>query len=318
MPKIKYKEIRFKTATVALIHKCNAILRKYNAAGYDMTLRQLYYQLVAADEIPNKQTEYDKLGSVVNDARLAGMIDWSHIVDRTRNLKALPHWSSPEDIISVVADQYRIDKWATQSYRAEVWIEKEALAGVFERICNTLDVPYFSCRGYTSQSEMWSAAQRLRSYTKNKQTPVILHFGDHDPSGMDMTRDVIDRLEMFTGNTLDVRRLALNMDQIEQYQPPPNPAKLSDSRAVAYIEQYGDESWELDALEPDALAGLVRGAIESVIDRDAWNTARADETNQRLTLQAISENFDDVEDAMQPHVDHLKDAHNKDKPDDDE
>lgn len=214
MPKITYKTFRFKQPTLELIATCDQILDKYAAAGYDMTLRQLYYQLVSADIIPNKQSEYDRLGSIINDARLAGLIDWSAIVDRGRALKGLAHWTSPESILNAVADQYRIDKWKDQFHRVEVWIEKDALSGVFERICTELDVPYFACKGYTSQSEMWSAAMRLEKYRDNGQEPVILHFGDHDPSGIDMSRDIFDRLDLFSSKPVQVKRLALNIKQV--------------------------------------------------------------------------------------------------------
>jgi hypothetical protein len=294
MPKIKYINKTFRTASLALITKCNVVLRKYATAGYDMTLRQLYYQLVAADEIPNTPASYNQLGALVNDARLAGHIDWLHIVDRTRNLKALAHWASPAELIAEDAACYRIDKWATQPYRPEVWIEKEALAGVFERICQSLDVPFFSCRGYTSASEMWLAAQRLKRYEKAGQTPIIFHFGDHDPSGIDMTRDIDDRLDLFMGG-LKVERLALNMPQIEEYQPPPNPAKITDTRAAKYIDIYGDESWELDALPPDTLAGLVRDHITGIRNETKWQAALDEERHQRATLRAIDQNFDQVE-----------------------
>lgn len=291
--KIEFTPKNFRPASLELIEKCNVILDRYNASGYDMTLRQLYYQLVSADEIPNNQKEYDRLGSVVNDARLAGLIDWEYIVDRTRNVRSLSHWKQPSDILDAVAEQYLIDKWKEQPYRPEVWIEKDALAGVFERVCNELDVPMFSCRGYTSQSEMYVASQRFSRHARNRQTPYILHFGDHDPSGMDMTRDIGDRLGIF-GVDLEVNRLALNFDQIASYQPPPNPCKVTDSRAKAYIREFGHESWELDALEPDVLAALVRGQIESLMDEDAWAEAVEREDEQKVILQSISERFDEV------------------------
>ncbi len=259
-----------------------------------MTLRQLYYQLVARDVIPNNPKEYNRLGNTVSDARRAGLLDWDLIVDRTRNLKSLAHWESPNEIVDAVASQYRTDKWASQSFRPEVWIEKDALVGVVERVCNDFDVPFFSCRGYTSDSEMWGAAQRLIAWKEDGQTPIIFHFGDHDPSGMDMTRDIFDRLEMFSGFPIEVKRLALNMPQIEQYDPPPNPAKLTDSRAVDYVKKFGTESWELDALSPQVLSDLVSVNIESIIDRKAWKEAKEEEESQRSVLQKISLNFSEV------------------------
>lgn len=223
--KIAYVTKNFRGDSLALIDKCEAILNRYSEQGYDMTLRQLYYQLVAAAEIPNNVKSYTNLGNLVNDARLAGHLNWLHLVDRTRNLQSQPHWETPSSIIDACAQQYKVDKWATQSYRVEVWIEKEALAGVFQRVCQQLDIPFFSCRGYNSQSEMWRAGVRFSAIDQNGQTPIILHFGDHDPSGIDMTRDIKDRLNLFCGFPVFVERLALNMPQVRQFKPPPNPAK---------------------------------------------------------------------------------------------
>lgn len=294
MAKIAYKEINFRSKSIALIDKCNEILREYEQAGYDMTLRQLYYQLVAKDLIPNTPKQYDNLGSLINDARLAGLVDWRHIVDRTRNLRGLSHWEKPSDIIDSAMNSYRLDKWIDQTNRVEVWIEKDALAGVFERVCNKFDVPFFSCRGYTSQSKMWSAARRLDFYSQKGQQPIVLHFGDHDPSGIDMSRDIFDRLEMFSENSIEVKRLALNFDQVRFYQPPPNPAKLTDSRVHSYIKKFGAESWELDALPPDVLAELVETEIFELIDRDKWDEVTEKENTDREVLHKISKNFEAV------------------------
>jgi hypothetical protein len=296
MPKIKYQDFNFRPATLALISTANQIIAEYSAQGFDLTLRQLYYQFVSRDIIPNTLQSYKNLGSVVNDARLAGMIDWDTIVDRTRELRTLSHWNDPSDIVEACAEQFNIDRWAGQRYRPEVWIEKDALVGVFERVCRELDVPLFSCRGYTSQSEMWSAGQRLLRYRHAKQTPCVFHFGDHDPSGKDMSRDITDRLELFTGKAIKFERLALNMNQVEQYNPPPNPAKITDSRANAYIAEFGGESWELDALSPTVLADLVRSAIERVIDRGAMAEADVEQARHRETLALIADRFEEVKD----------------------
>lgn len=293
MPKIKYQDFSFRPTTLAMIRQANAIIAEYATQGFDLTLRQLYYQFVSRDIIPNTQKSYKNLGSIVNDGRLAGMIDWNAIVDRTRELRTLPHWADPGEFID--PNQFNIDLWAGQKYRPEVWIEKDALAGVFERVCQELDVPLFSCRGYTSQSEMWVGSQRLLRHRKRSQVPVIFHFGDHDPSGKDMSRDITDRLELFTRKSLRFERLALNMDQVEQYGPPPNPAKITDSRADAYIAEFGGESWELDALEPSVLEALVRDAIAGVVDDEEMRDAIESRDSHRETLRLIADRFDDVE-----------------------
>jgi len=174
--------------------------------------------------------------------------------------------------------------WANQERRCEVWIEKEALAGVIEGVCRELDCPYFACRGYVSQSEQWRAGVRFRG----DQPTVIIHLGDHDPSGIDMTRDNADRLAMFAGaHKTEVRRIALNADQVEQYEPPPNPAKETDSRFQEYERLYGDQSWELDALEPATIADLIRSEVESIRDPDLWDTKCAELAADLETLDRI-------------------------------
>jgi hypothetical protein len=188
---------------------------------------------------------------------------------------------------------YKIDKWERQPHRVEVWIEKDALTGVIAPVCRRLDVAYFACRGYTSQSEMWSAAQRMQRRIDQDQIPVILHLGDHDPSGIDMTRDVIDRLTLFMGG-LKVDRLALNFNQVEEHQPPPNPAKLEDTRADAYIARFGMESWELDALEPTVIARLIEDAVSQFRDDDLWQEAEAQEAEGLTLLQRAAGHWAEV------------------------
>jgi hypothetical protein len=288
MPKICYRPKKFNADRATKITKANEIIAEYAAQGFELTLRQLYYQFVSRDLIANNQKEYKNLGDIINDARLAGMIDWEAIVDRTRNLQSLAHWTDPSEIVEACANQFRIDKWAEQPCRVECWIEKDALVGVIEKVCKDLDIAYFSCRGYTSQSEMWVAAMRLQRYREAGQDPVILHLGDHDPSGKDMTRDITDRLSEFSGDDVKVKRLALNMDQVEQYNPPPNPAKITDSRAESYIAEFGDESWELDALEPAVIARLIQDAVAEVRADTEWSKACEEEATHRKQLKAVS------------------------------
>jgi hypothetical protein len=188
MPLIQYRDINLRPKALATIEAANTIIAEYADQGFDLTLRQLFYQFVSRALIPNTQRDYKNLGSIVNDGRLAGLIDWSAIVDRTRNLRDLAHWDSPADIVDACARQFRFRLWDDQPCRVEVWIEKDALVGVIEGVCTEYDVPHFSCRGYTSQSELWGAAQRLLEH--DTKECIILHLGDHDPSGVDMSRDI--------------------------------------------------------------------------------------------------------------------------------
>jgi hypothetical protein len=177
-------------------------------------------------------------------------------------------------------------------------IEKDALLGVIDGVCRELDVPYFACRGFASVSSIRDIALRMIEDANSGRQPIVFYLGDHDPSGIDMTRDVEERLKLFVEyEGLDapvVERLALNMDQIRRYNPPPNPAKATDSRYAAYRVQYGTESWELDALDPNVIVALVRDNIESVRDDELWDEAVNEQDNARAALRAISDDFDRV------------------------
>ena len=199
-------------------------------------------------------------------------------------MRRLPSWSNPSEIIDVVAGQYREDVWAGQHFRPEVWIEKDALLGVIENVCEEYRVPYFACRGNNSESEQYKAGKRFADCLDEGLTPVVLHLGDHDPNGLDMTRDNRDRIALFARGDVEVRRIALNLDQVELYRPPPNPAKETDSRYAAYARQFGTECWELDALGPDVIARLIRAELVGLIDDVAWNSAMAAEEENRTVL----------------------------------
>jgi hypothetical protein len=289
---------KFKNSSWELIDIANVIIAEYQEQGFTLTLRQLYYQFVSRDIIPNKQTEYKRLGSVINDARLAGLIDWDAIEDRTRNLRAHPSWDSPASVMRAVADQYQEDPWIRQENMVEVWIEKDALVGVIEPVCNRWRVPYFACRGYSSQSEQYRAGKRFKNAQRLGQKPIVLHLGDHDPSGMDMTRDNEERLSMFARCGVEVRRLALNWDQIQTYNPPPNPAKETDSRSEGYIAEFGHSSWELDALSPTIIDALVDKEISGLVDDHAWERAMWDEERNRNIINKLALNWDDVADYL--------------------
>ncbi len=290
MPKIAYIHKAFRYDTREIIEIANEIIAEYTAEGFTLTVRQLYYQFVARDLIPNTQQSYKRLGSILNDGRLAGLIDWNAIEDRTRNLQSIAHWEHPSDIVEAAAEQFRRDKWVGQNYRPEVWIEKEALAGVIEPTCRRLDIPFFACRGYVSQSEMWSHAMRLKRFVQAGQVPVIIHLGDHDPSGIDMTRDILERQQLFRGRT-EVVRIALNFDQIEEFNPPPNPAKVTDSRFNQYLDKYGDQSWELDALDPKRLATLIEKKVYDLRDDDKWEEQVRIEAEYRKKLESVADSF---------------------------
>ena len=297
MPRLCYVSKNFSDEHWEVIERTNMICQTYRAQGFNLTLRQVYYQFVSRGWIPNSDRSYKRLGGIVNDGRLAGQIDWDFIQDRTRNVRSLTTWDEPQNIVDAVARQFRRELWSRsgQQWRPEVWVEKDALIDIVTQAANTYGVPCFSCRGYVSQSEMWAAGRRMKEHSAEGFQPVVIHLGDHDPSGIDMTRDIEDRLEMFAEEAVEVRRIALNMDQILQYEPPPNPAKLSDARAAGYLERFGDESWELDALEPSVLVELIRDEIGTLIEWDSWQEAAEADDLDRERLAKIAKRWPEVE-----------------------
>lgn len=292
--KQQYIERNFKPESVKLIHTINAICVSYQRQGFTLTVRQLYYQLVARNIIPNNERSYKNTTALVNDARLAGLVDWDAIEDRTRSFIRRPRWGDGRDFLESVVPQYHSDPWTGQEHRVFVIVEKEALVGVLEGICNRYDVPLLAARGYPSVSVLREFAEDEIIPREGDQHIQILHLGDHDPSGIDMSRDLVDRLQLLCGGdwAFDLDRIALNMDQIEENDCPPNPAKLTDSRSDGYVTKFGTDSWELDALEPSYIVNLAERHIESYLDLDVWDARMSEIDGIRERLVAAAKDFE--------------------------
>lgn len=288
MAKIAYsKPIRWRKKTLEFIAKVTAIVEDYDKQGYRMTLRQLYYQLVSADVIPNNQAQYGHLSRVLTEARIAGLVDWDFIEDRVRIPRAHPHWNDISDLINSATISYRRNRWSDQKNFCEVWVEKDALSGVLAPITEKFHVTLMVNRGYSSATAMHDAAQRLRFRERYGKKVTIFYIGDHDPSGEDMVRDIRSRLKIFRCNAT-IKKIALTMTQIKKYQPPPNPAKMSDPRAIAYVDKHGKSSWEVDALRPDVLNKLLTSEIMKIIDMKKYNAIIRREQEEIENLKEIT------------------------------
>jgi len=294
MGKEKFVDHKFNNASLKLLEVANDILNEYRGMGYRLSLRQLYYQLVARDYIENSVKSYKRIGNLVSDARLAGLLDWGMIEDRNRETVIPTAWESPAQIVRAAAEQFRIDRWEGQPCYIEVMVEKDALSGILEPVCRDLHVRFTANKGYSSSSAMYEAGKRIHLAALNFDEVHLFYLGDHDPSGIDMTRDIVDRLSLFTGNRIgkgDVHRLALNWDQVEQWQPPANPAKETDSRYEMYVHEFGASSWELDAVEPRILGELVREGIEQLINDDVWDEVSEKEKKMQRELMQFAINY---------------------------
>jgi len=300
MGKIAYIEKKFRQDKLDLLATINTIMDSYAHQGYDLSLRQLYYQLVSKDIIPNTQREYKNLGTLVNEGRMAGLLDWEQIVDRGRQLITPAHWDDPRELIEAAANQFRLDKWETQPCHILVAVEKQALEGVLQPVCKRLDVDFIANKGYSSQSTMWRLGRKLKDLRRQfGKRIVVLYLGDHDPSGLDMDRDVAERLSLFSEGSVDFRRLALRWEQIEELKPPENPAKLTDSRAKDYVVNYGNSSWELDAVEPRELDRLVTEAVESFMVKEEYAAKVEEENMSRIQMQTFADKYDELIDFLE-------------------
>lgn len=289
--------------------------------GYSLTLRQLYYQLVARAIIPNGQEHYKRLGDTISRARLRGDFPLHWIVDRGRIIHPGEYTHCDDDIQGGLERAARAvrqapemllrrGRWWGQKIHVSVWVEKMALSGVFERPCDELGVSWFACEGYPSHGALFEWLQhttRAMGITDpNGMTSergdfhkgvaekcVVLYFGDHDPDGWQIPRSAEDVLRNFAqqgGANLDLRfkRVALNMAQIAQYQPPPFPAKPSSSRYAGYIEEHGTEdAWELDALAPSILDALIRTEVAALFDQARYQELQADLTRRRARMSQV-------------------------------
>lgn len=294
MAKEQFKAWKPQAETRAMLDTISSIVESYTQQGYVLTLRQLYYQLVRRNIIPNRLAEYKKLTNQLTRARLAGLIDWSAIEDRGRSPVVPSEWKDPESILRAAANQYRLDRWYGQDNYVEVWCEKDALSSVIEPVCNRMHVRYMANKGYSSITAIYDASKRLRDAWFDEKDIRLIYLGDHDPSGLDMTRDVRERLELM-GVTLDVQHLALTWDQVEEYNPPPNYAKVTDSRAMGYIAEYGDESWELDALDPPVLDELISTAIDDLLDTEQFERMVEMEQDHKDAIRRAAEEMPDFD-----------------------
>lgn len=328
MAKEKYRSVKFRGDSLTKIEHMVSIVAEYQKQGLRMTARQLYYQFVSRDLISNTPQSYKSLTSLLTDARYAGLVDWDAIEDRGREPSTPAEWDGLPSLVDAALRAYRLPRWSDQPKYVELWVEKQALAGVLAPIAREYHATLMVNKGYSSASAMKESAERIKKNTiKNQRkvdriigevqesidtngsdsdahktmmqeeiipelrklirTPIVLYLGDHDPSGEDMVRDIATRLKEFGVIWLEVEKVALTMAQVTQYDPPPNPAKITDPRAADYIKKHGEHSWEVDALPPDVLARLIRNSFNRHVDKDKMDEIKKREEIDKARLREV-------------------------------
>lgn len=318
--KIQFRRVRLSPENKRRLDMINTIVEDYQSQGYRLTLRQLYYQLVSRDVIPNQQKEYSKLSGLLKEGRMGGIVDWSAIEDRLRVPSKPSSFDSPADILNAVVNQYKLPRMAGQKTYVEVWVEKDALSGVLKRVTQPYHVPILVCRGYSSASAMFDAYERFNEASEAGRAVHILYLGDFDPSGQDMIRDIKHRIVEFylggrnnaddieevlkdkdfmdtgaqeylskNGIEFEITPIALTRQQIRQYNPPPNPAKRTDPRSDKFISEHGTTSWEVDALRPEVLNQILEDNIKRLIDVDMYDKILKREKKDIKKLKSLTQ-----------------------------
>lgn len=337
--KQRYKIIRMRRNSRALLEQCAQIVESYRQQGFRISLRQLYYQLVTRNIVLNNEKSYGNLSNLVSNGRLIGELDWEAIEDRGRLPKTPSEFANLKELVEAALYSYRLPRLDGQDHYVELWVEKDALAGVLAPIAHDYHIVLQVNKGYASQSSMWEAACRIdRACRMGKdgdsdyewgdvtKDAVILYLGDLDPSGEDMVRDIRERLNLFLSGhvqdwdddndredfeleerespevgarisypeeavQLEVLKIAITPEQVKKYNPPPNPAKLKDSRSARYIAKHGTNSFEVDALPPNILQAIIRGSVEAYLDMDRMQEIKDREEVDKAALRKAVEDI---------------------------
>lgn len=271
---------------MALHRKTQALIEAAAAAlgSQPMTVRQVFYQLVSGHVIKNTQAEYKRVSRALVDARCRGTIPWEWIEDRLRRPRRVSMWKGLDDFTETAIVAYRRDVWATQPVYLEVWVEKDALSGIFEEILSRYGVTLNVGRGYDGWDSIRNAAGRFSVYDRRSRD--VLYFGDFDPSGEDMVRSLGKRLAHF-GCDATITKCAITPDDIDRYSLPPDPTKSTDTRSAAFVARHGDVAVELDALPVDVLGERIESEVSSRMDLRALKRVQRAEQKDRTRLEEL-------------------------------
>lgn len=252
-------------------------------AAQPATVRQVFYQATVRGLIPKEETGYRKVQQSLAQMRVDGELPFEWIADNTRWMRKSPSYDSIEEALRDTAQFYRRSLWSAGNVNVEVWIEKDALAGVILDVTNAYDVPLMVSKGFASLSFLYETGATIRS--RGKPT-FIYHLGDHDPSGR-AAADAIERdLRRYAGDVpVHFEALAVLPEQIKNWSLPSRPTKVTDSRTKKWT---GGESVELDAIPPDELRRIVRAAIEQHIDQRQLEILRIAENSEREILMTLA------------------------------
>lgn len=253
-----------------------------------MTCRQVFYQLVSRGAIAKTEAEYQRtVIRLLVEMRRSEEVPWGWISDQTRWIRRPKMHNSLSELLNETATLYRRNLWRDQNCHVEIWLEKDALAGVLVDATFEFGVPLMVSRGYASLSYLQATAEFLASEHCDKPC-YLYHFGDHDPSGLGIGEHIEKQLREFAPEVeIHFEKAAVTPEQIEEWQLPTRPTKRTDTRARGF---EGD-SVDVDAIPPNKLRALCRGCIAQHIDPDAWDRSRLIEAEERSSIESLVEQW---------------------------
>ena len=280
------------------LHLLTQIQKIIDDYDFAITLRQLFYQLVAKQIIPNQQKYYTKLSRLCVAGRDQGMLPEKAFADRLRQVDKPSSWIDLADFMDTVRQAYRKDVWQKQHCYIEIWTEKDALRGVIAPVTHSSNVSLLVVRGQVSRTAIYESYKRFVQQIKKKKQCYLFYFGDFDPSGMSIYSSLVERLQNFGkygdeyGQEINFQRVALTANQISIHSLPQDPAKQSDPNYKKFVVEYGDNVVELDSLPPDALRNLINKCIVQKIDFEILNQIKEIEKNEQAVLEEFVERLE--------------------------
>lgn len=277
-----------------LIQRILVLVREYQEQNIIQTLRGYYYDLLPS--IPNAIAVYKRIGKLVSDLRYAGLLDWSAMEDRARKVEIPLEFENLKERVDLAIHNFRLPRWSNQDKYIELVSEKDTMYSRLAPLTNKYHIPLCINRGYASSSVVYDLSKRLIENLEGGKEVVLLYVGDHDASGLDMIRDIEKRLTEFLEDgreyiepNFKIVHVTLTKEQIKKYKLPPNPAKLSDTRAKAYIKEHGNISWEVDAMKPQIMREIVELEIQKHIDVDKYNAWIKREDKEKKALEVFAD-----------------------------
>ena len=260
-------------------------------AAQPITGRGIGYKLFAAGLIPSMDRPVmQRVYRLLKEAREQGMIPWEWIVDETRKLERRPRWDDPADFVATVSRAYRRDYWNQQPVRVEVWSEKGTVRGVLAPVLDRYGVGFRVMHGFSGATTIYDVAQ-----DDDGRPLIVLYVGDYDPSGMYMSEhDLPDRLAEYGGDHVDVTRIALLREDLDDLPSFPASDKKKDTRHSWFVRNFGDQCWELDAMDPNDLRDLVEEAIQNEIEQEAWDRCAVTEKAEQESLRTVLDSWKGV------------------------